>query len=165
MTCLNHLLRPTLYLLIGACTLFSLQAEDAQLPPEESEKELATYMAELQVLTHKLGLSIEAENAALTRFYLHESLVKVEEIQAELPEYEGVPVALLLDRLAHPAYKYLRKRYDEPKDGDDYFTELNRAYDALLMTCNSCHEQSGHDYLRISRNSSNPYLQDFSPRK
>ncbi len=141
------------------------QSVEAELPPLEQEKELATYMAELQVLTHKLGLSIEAKNTALTRFYLHESLVKVEEIQNELPEYEGVPVALLLDRLAHPAYKHLRKRYDAEPDSEDYFIKLNEAYDALLTTCNSCHQQSGHDYLRISRNSTNPYLQDFSPLK
>lgn len=132
---------------------------------EESPKELAAYMADLQVLTHKLGLSIEAKNRPLVRFYLHESLVLIEEIQETLPEYEGTPVALYMDRMALPTYKLVREKYDAPQESPKYFEHLDTAYDGLIATCNACHVSSSHDYLRIKRNSHNPYLQDFSVRK
>ena len=132
---------------------------------EQGPKELAAYMAELQVLTHKLGLSIEAKNRPLVRFYLHESLVLIEEIQETLPLYEGIPVALYMDRMAHPAYKLIREKYDAPEDTPKYFDHIDTAYDGLIATCNACHASSSHDYIRIKRNSFNPYLQDFSARK
>jgi|TARA_B110000977_G_scaffold201552_1_gene296826 hypothetical protein len=132
---------------------------------EQGRKELATYMAELQVLTHKLGLSIEAKNRPLIRFYLHESLVLIEDIQESLPEYEGIPVALYMDRMALPAYQTLRERYDTSQDRPKYFDHISTAYDGLITTCNTCHASSSHDYIRIKRNSFNPYLQDFSARK
>ena len=122
-------------------------------------------MAELQVLTHKLGLSIEAKNRPLIRFYLHESLVLTEELQETMPEYEGIPVALYMDRMALPAYKALRKKYDAYQQAPQYFEHINTAYDSLIATCNACHASSNHDYIRIKRNTFNPYLQDFSVQK
>jgi hypothetical protein len=152
-------------LLITTLTFsISYNAEPSELA-EEAPKELAAYMTELQVLTHKLGLSIDAKNSQLIQLYLHESLVKVEEIQITLPEYEGVPVALLLDRLALPAYKVVRESYDAPAESDNYFKNINIAYNSLLNTCNTCHASSGREYIWISPNPANPYLQDFSPFK
>ena len=136
---------------------------EPELLPEEAPKELAAYMTELQVLTHKLGLSIDAENSQLVQFYLHESLVKVEEIQITLPEYEGVPVALLMDRMALPAYQEVRAGYDASPESEDYFKNISTAYKSLLNTCNVCHASSGREYIIISHNPTNPYLQDFSP--
>lgn len=144
---------------LSACSI--VDADDGM--EDGTPKELAQYMAELQVLTHKLGLSVEAENRALISFYLHESLVKIEEIQKDLPEYEGIPVALYLDRMALPVYKQFRKQYDAPVESEDYFKHLDVAYDALIATCNACHATAGWPYLRIKRNAKNPYLQDFTP--
>ena len=151
----------TLLLLVGFFLPANSSSElEAML--EEPEKELAAYMTELQVLTHKLGLSIDAENSQLVQFYLHESLVKVEEIQMTLPEYEGVPVALLMERMALPAYQSVREQYDN-KASKDYYADLSVAYKGLLNNCNACHASSGREYLRISHNTTNPYLQDFTP--
>jgi len=155
-----------LTLLIAIASISSTaSAADFVEHEEEGPKELAAYMTELQILTHKLGLSVEAKNRPLIRFYLHESLVLIEDIQETLPEYEGIPVALYMDRMALPAYKALREKYDAPQDTAKYFDHINTAYDSLITTCNTCHASSSHDYIRIKRNSFNPYLQDFSVRK
>jgi len=154
----------TLLIAIASISSTSSAAEFVE-HKEQGSKELAAYMAELQVLTHKLGLSIEAKNRPLVRFYLHESLVLIEDIQETLPEYEGTPVALYMDRMAHPAYKALRGKYDAPQESPKYFDHIDTAYDSLIATCNACHASSSHDYIRIKRNSHNPYLQDFSARK
>ncbi len=155
----------TLALLTGTLINATALASGFVEHEEDPQKELATYMAELQVLTHKLGLSVEAKNRPLIRFYLHESLVMIEAIQEELPIYEGTPVALYMDRMALPAYKLIREKYDAPQDTPKYFEHIDSAYDNLINTCNACHSSSSHDYLRIKRNSHNPYLQDFSARK
>lgn len=160
----RHLRILTLCIAIASLTATAYGAEFIE-HEEEGPKELAAYMADLQVLTHKLGLSIEAKNRSLIRFYLHESLVLIEEIQETLPEYEGTPVALYMDRMALPAYKLLREKYDAPQNSPKYFDHIDTAYDGLIATCNTCHVSSSHDYLRIKRNSFNPYLQDFSARK
>ncbi|MEO0793634.1 MAG: hypothetical protein AAFX93_00645 [Verrucomicrobiota bacterium] len=131
---------------------------EASFTPKE--KELASYMAELQVLSHKLGLSIDADNEPLIKFYLHESKVKIEEIQNELPEYEGVPVALYMDRMAWPAYKSLDQALAS-KSGYNS-KAVREAYRVLINSCNACHISSEHPYIRIKHNKSNPYLQDFA---
>jgi hypothetical protein len=71
---------------------------------ESATPELALLMGDLQRLTHKLALSADAGNAELAAFYLHESQEQLRKIQSEAPEYENLPIALLIDRLAHPAY-------------------------------------------------------------
>lgn len=144
--------------------LTTFASEYVEHEEHAGEKELATYMAELQVLTHKLGLSVEAKNRPLIRFYLHESLVLVEELQEAMPEYEGIPIALHMDRMALPAYKALRKKYDALQDAPIYFEHIDTAYDGLIAACNACHVSSNHGYIRIKRNAHNPYLQDFSVR-
>ena len=154
-----------LLIALASTSLTTVASEFVEHEEEEGHKELAADMAELQVLTHKLGLSIEAKNRPLIRFYLHESQVLIEAVQRTSPEYEGIPIALYMDRMALPAYKALRKKYDVPQDDPKYFEHIDTAYDGLIATCNACHASSSHDYIRIKRNSFNPYLQDFSARK
>ena len=164
---MKHSVTTTTLALLIAFTSFTASASASEFvehEEKEGQKELAAYMAELQVLTHKFGLSIEAKNRPLIRFYLHESLVLIEDIQETLPEYEGTPVALYIDRMALPTYKALREKYDAPRDTPEYFDHINTAYDGLIAACNACHVSSSHDYIRIKRNSHNPYLQDFSVR-
>ncbi|MEZ4282181.1 MAG: hypothetical protein R3F21_21465 [Myxococcota bacterium] len=65
-------------------------------------------MGELQRLTHKLSLATGGRNLELTRFYAYESLELLREIQRDIPQYDGQPIALWIDRLAMPAYEKLR---------------------------------------------------------
>ncbi len=145
-------------LLSIACTLSAHTQE---------EPELTDYMVELQVLTHKLGLSIEAGNLPLTEFYLHETQVKLLAIQTELPVYEGTPIALYIDRLLTPDMKSMTESLKIAKEAEaPSMDALDQQYDILIRSCNACHAASNRSEIRIARNSHNPYLQDFSlPKK
>ena len=67
------------------------------------------------MLTHKLGLSIRHSNHRLAEFYLYETLEALEDIKTEVPEYQGQPIGLLVDRLATPTYKALQIAIREDK--------------------------------------------------
>jgi hypothetical protein len=124
--------------------------------------ELAEHMTVLSTLTHKLGLSIEAKNPKMTQFYTVESIVKAREIQEIIPEYEGKPVADLMSSIMMAGYYELtRNMRKKPVD----FEKIEKSYDALIARCNACHVATDFGYLKIKRNSSNPYMLDFTYRE
>lgn len=133
--------------------------QGAILEFEEEVPELATYMSTLQTYTHKLSLSIDAENQALAAFYAFEASLLLEEIQEEIPVYEGIPVALYIDRMGKEPFDHLKAvlKEDEP----DY-VKINHAMDSVVNACNLCHVSSQFPQIRIKRNSFNPYMQDFT---
>jgi len=132
--------------------LLSLQA-----PPVE----LAEYMTQLQVYTHKLSLSVAASNVPLAQFYLHESVAHLKRIQELFPEYEGQPIALLIDRLAIESYELLNTLFAE-EGAEASKDELDHALEVIINACNACHISSNAP-IRIQRNDTNPYMQDFNP--
>lgn len=139
---------------LGAQTLVPLE-EAAPLP------ELATYMGELQRLTHKLALSADAGNFPLVEMYAHESLLQIQKIQAEVPDYEGLPVALLIDRMGLPGFEAIQKavadRSDDPK-------VLVPAVGQLVQSCNNCHAAAQRGAIRITLGTDhNPFNQSFAP--
>ena len=139
---------------LGAQTLVPLE-EAAHLP------ELATPMGELQRLTHKLALSADAGNFPLFEMYAHESLLQIRKIQAEVPEYEGQPVALLIDRMGLPGFEAIQKavadRSDDPK-------VLVPAVEQLVQSCNTCHAATQRGAIRITLGTDhNPFNQSFAP--
>lgn len=144
----------TLRVLLTALCLFTTTAQAREEPPE-----LATFMGELQRLTHKLILSTTAQNTELANFYLYESLEILNEIQEQVPEYEDIPVAVHLDRLALPAYEPLKDLLQESEQvsADDW----NNATDAIIDSCNACHRATRFEFIRIQRNNHNPFAQDF----
>lgn len=138
-------------LLVAALSPATLRAQE---PPE-----LATFMGELQRLTHKLSLSTAAHNPELAKFYLYESLEILNEIQEQVPEYEGIPVAVYMDRFALPAYeplKTLLKQTDKASVEDWDSVTAN-----IIDSCNACHRATKFEFIRIRRNDHNPYAQDF----
>lgn len=134
----------------------------AQLAPVEDNAatpELALLMGDLQRLTHKLALSADAGNAELAAFYLHESQEQLRKIQSEAPEYENLPIALLVDRLAHPAYVPMQDAITA-KDK----TRMLAGVDAIVQSCNACHVATQHGFIRITRGTEvNPFNQSFAP--
>ncbi len=133
-------------------------------PPPEPE--LAHLMATLQRLTHKLALSADAGNAPLAAFYLHESLEQLQTIQNEAPEYENHPIALLIDRLARPAYADLQASLNYPVTPPPPASRevLLRGVDQVIASCNECHAATRHAFLRITRGTeTNPFNQSFLP--
>jgi hypothetical protein len=134
----------------------------AQLAPVEETSntpELALLMGDLQRLTHKLALSADAGNAELAAFYLHESQEQLRKIQTEAPEYENLPIALLIDRLAHPAYAPMQEAV-RVKD----VKRMREGMNAIVQSCNACHTATQHAFIRITPGTeSNPFNQSFAP--
>lgn len=116
-----------------------------QLDESPSTPELALLMGDLQRLTHKLALSADAGNAGLAAFYLHESQEQLRKIQSEAPEYENVPAALLIDRLAHPAYATVQEAVTA-KD----VKRMREGMNAIVQACNACLTATQHAFIRIT---------------
>lgn len=140
-------------------------AEPDSLRPLDPERplELAPYMAELGRLFHKLALSIEADNPELARFYAYESQVQLERTQEDVPVYNGLPIAILIERYALPSLGALDRRLADPETRQDR-SLLFSALDDALARCNACHVATDHGFLRITRGTEvNPFNQDFRP--
>jgi hypothetical protein len=106
-----------------------------------------------------MALSADAGNAELANFYMHESLEQMKKIQTEAPEYEGQPVALLMDRMGLPAYATMQEAVNA-KDKQ----RMLAALDTVIQSCNACHAATLHPFIRISRGTEvNPYNQSFQP--
>lgn len=129
--------------------------------PEETEPELALLMGDLQRLTHKMALSANEGNAELAAFYMHESLEQLQAIQEQAPVYEDQPVALLIERIALPAYQPFREAVTaRPADKQ----RMLGALDGVIASCNQCHAAAKHPLIRITRGTDvNPFNQSFKP--
>jgi hypothetical protein len=131
-----------------------VRASDA---PPAVEPELASYMGDLQHHTHKLTLSIEAENSALAEFYLHEVGEIAAQIEALFPEHDGVPVARLAHELLDPRLAALGAALSGSR-WDDAHGGLRELVDA----CNACHAAAGHGFIRVEVTTANPFNQSFA---
>jgi hypothetical protein len=129
---------------------------------EKQPEELAEYMSRLQAYTHKLSLSVKAGNEPLAGLYLHESVALLEQIQKVFPEYERIPVALYIARLALGAYEPLKTSLEKPA-AERAKGELDAGMDIVIQACNACHTTSQVPFIRIERNDFNPFLQSFQP--
>lgn len=127
----------------------------------EAAPELALLMGDLQRLTHKMALSANEGNGQLAAFYMHESLEQLKVIQKDSPEYEGQPVAVLIDRMALPAYEPFRQAaMAETPDKERMLTAL----DGVIQSCNQCHIATQHPLIKITRGTEvNPFNQSFKP--
>jgi hypothetical protein len=118
---------------------------------------LVMLMERLQTYAHKLQLSVEARNAPLASFYLHELEETIEVIAENIPHYDEHPVGELTGGMLLPAVERLEDSVDAADwvDSDANFLDLVRA-------CNACHLVTGHGFVRIAPATGNPYAQDFA---
>lgn len=118
---------------------------------------LAVMMERMQTYTHKLQLSVAADNAKLADLYLHELEEAAEYVVDNLPYYHDFPVGELTREMLLPAIEALEDALDEGDwaDSGDRFTKL-------LNSCNACHAATGKGYVRIVPAAGNPFAQDFS---
>lgn len=142
--------------LVLAAGVASVRGRPVPLAPPE----LATYMGDLQRHTHKLMLSIDAENAALSAFYLHEVHEIAEQVEALFPEHDGVPVAALVGELLAPRVAALRGTL-ETGAWEAARGELGQLVDG----CNACHAAAGHGFIRVELTTANPFNQSFTDPK
>ena len=129
----------------------------AAAAPSAVEPELASYMSDLQHHTHKLNLSIAAENPALADFYLHEVGEIAAQIEVLFPEHDGVPVARLAHELLDPRLASLRVALASP-----HWDEARGGLGELVDACNACHAATAHGFIRVEVTTSNPFNQSFA---
>lgn len=131
------------------------------LPVVENPPELALLMGDLQRLTHKMALSAHEGNAELAAFYMHESLEQLQAIQEQSPVYEDQAIALLIERMALPAYEPFRQAVNaRPVDRE----RMLKGLDGVIASCNSCHVAARQPLIQITRGTEvNPFNQSFKP--
>lgn len=145
-------------LLRVATGLLTVAALAAAAPALASGEGLAERMAHLQRHAHKLQLSVEARNARLAGFYVHEIEEIAGAIAAEIPTYDDQPVGRLTGEILMPAVEALE---DAARAGD--WEAADAALTGLIGACNACHARTEHGYIKIVPATVNPYNQDFSP--
>ncbi len=122
--------------------------------------EVAVAMGRLQRFAEKLYFSGTAENWPLADFYLHEIEETSDEVIRAGAMDEGVAVSAYMRTMFPPALaemkKALQTRQVEP---------FNRAYEGLLLSCNACHQSTGHGYVRLKAPAAPSYpSQEFRPQ-
>jgi hypothetical protein len=118
---------------------------------------LAVPMERMQTYTHKLQLSIEARNAALADFYLHELEGVAEHVAEHVPHYDDQPVGELTRQMLLPVIERLEETVDAREWADS-----DAGFLALVQACNGCHVATEHGVIRIAPATMNPFAQDFS---
>ena len=125
--------------------------------PALPEPELAGFMADLQHHTHKLDLSIAAENPELAAFYLHEVEEVAEQVVRLFPLHDGAAVAPLVRSLLLPRLGALRGAIDASR-----WDDARRGLGDLVAGCNACHAAAGHGFIRVEVTDANPFNQSFA---
>lgn len=142
-------------------TLFSFSAcNDQTEESAQNVKGFAEYMYFMQLYTHKALLSIEAENAELADFYIHELEETTEDVIEFISEYGGFPISDLTKTMLLPLIEDLE---DELETGN--WEQIREKARIMVDSCNACHVATDHGEIVIPFElNGNPYLQDFSVR-
>lgn len=158
-----------LVLSLAACQLSESRPVSETAPaaaPQEAEAhspgdaELAVYMSDLQRWSHKAVLSVEARNAPLADFYLHELEETVEAVQQDVPTYEGYAIAELTETMLLPSLDSL----DVALDAGDW-PQATEQLRAVATACNQCHVATDHGFVHIKLHDlPNPFAQSFDPQ-
>jgi signal transduction protein with GAF and PtsI domain len=128
---------------------------------ETNEKiEVAEYMGKLQTYVTKLYFSGINNNIALTEFYLHETEEVMEELVDANAMDEGLNISKLMDTYGESLVESIQKQIK--KEG---LVNFNNHYTNLINSCNACHIQSGHEFIKIIQPQNNPFVnQDFKTK-
>lgn len=148
--------RPTMLLLAALLWLpWTAAASD-----DDGDGDLLTLMSTLQTLTHKLQLSLDADNLPLAAFYAHE-VEEVGESVAAVESYDGHPVGALAGSMLLAPIATVEASLTSPQPNLD---DARRAFAQLVASCNVCHAATDHAFIVIESNPANPYAQSFVPR-
>lgn len=144
-------LRPPLVVLLAALLPLpgALAADD--------KVNFVGYMTKMQYFTHKLGLSVDAQNRALQDYYVHEVEEIIEDLE-KVDEYKGIAISKLTKTTLEPDFEKLEEAV---KAGEA--ASLDAAYDRLIAACNHCHKAANHAFIHIERRRDNPFTQTFAP--
>ncbi|MDX1420858.1 MAG: hypothetical protein R3181_12900 [Rubricoccaceae bacterium] len=154
-----------LALVVALRTSPAPEAEEAEGDAETAE-ELAHLMAYIQRYTEKLYLAGENGNAALAQFYVHELEETFEEVEAGGYVEDGNALDALVASLVPPALERVEEAVEAQALGaaGPAAADFGEAYARLVAACNSCHETTGHGFVRIVAPAAGSFpSQDFRP--
>ena len=114
--------------------------------PTPARPGLHAMMTELQHRHANLWVAGDAENWPLAAHHVHELEELLEKTAAYHPEYDGVPVAELLESTTIPAVAAL----DSAVEAGDA-ARFRGAFDDLTLRCNACHAAAERPFLAIQR--------------
>jgi hypothetical protein len=122
--------------------------------------EVAEYMGKLQTYATKLYFSGINNNKALTEFYLHETEEVMEELVDANAMDEGLNISKLMDTYGESLVESIQKQIK-----NEGLVNFNNHYTNLINSCNACHIQSGHEFIKIIQPQNNPFVnQDFKTK-
>ena len=122
-------------------------------------EELVPYMALLQHLIHKLGLSVQAKNEPLAAFYLEEIEETANIIRTKFPAYDNMEIASLINAMLIPSIQPLEKSIKSKN-----WVIISAGYNKLLDSCNDCHGATDHEYIQVTAPTNNPFNQAFATK-
>ncbi len=111
---------------------------------EHEEIEVAIYMGRIQRFHQKWWAAGKAGNAALAGFYLHEMEEAMEEIATARIVDEGIDISAHMRTYGLATVEGLEKKLKEQG-----VSAMHADAALLANTCNTCHAETGHPYLRI----------------
>lgn len=141
-------------ILVSSALFLSLGSSTSYASGNE-EGNLIGMMADMQYFLHKAGLSIEAENAKLSHFYLHELEETIEQLES-FGNYKDQRIGELVKSMLTPSFEAL----EDSLETEDYEQTWGK-YESLMDSCNRCHQATKHEFINIEFNGSNPYMQSF----
>ena len=111
---------------------------------DDEHFELAIYMSRLQSHFSKLYFAAKANNLPLSKFYVHEINESFETIIDANVVDDGHNISALAKQLGKGPFERFEKNLEE--NGSKGF---DRAYDDLILNCNSCHVMTEHAFIKI----------------
>ncbi len=140
---------------LRALALAALLATGLMTNTHASDVELVKVMSALQYFTHKTTLAIDAKNPELAAFYAHELEELIEELE-DVESYHNQPIASLVTAILEPSFENLEARIKSQQ-----WQHSSDAMNALIDSCNKCHQATQHGFIIIERRTDNPYFQQF----
>lgn len=144
---------------ITGMMLAALLCTIATASDEGEDHDLIGNMGSLQIFSHKLDLSIRAQNRELVDFYAHE-IEETIEATTEIEEYDGMPVGKLAEGMLGSSFERFEQALDDERGG---WETIDRRFGELINACNACHQATEHGFINIQRTDANPYMQSFEP--
>jgi hypothetical protein len=126
---------------------------------EAEDYPIGQTMGDMQRFAEKLYFAGEARNWHLAAFYLHEIEETSEEIINANVVDEGVAVSSFMRQMFPPAIARMQEalRTQQPD-------QFRPAYESMLVSCNACHQSTGHAFVKIIVPTQPTYQnQDFRP--
>jgi hypothetical protein len=121
--------------------------------------DVAVAMGHLQRFAEKLHFAGAAGNWPLADFYLHEIEETVDAIAQANVMDEGVAVSSFMRSMFPPALGPMKEAV-RARNAQQFAP----AYENMLLSCNACHQATGHGFIKITVPRQPTYQnQDFRP--